>query len=190
MQNLYVFLPVSFQGKIAGVCFGFELAFFLLDVFLVGSINVLLQVSPNVSANLSKEITWCLPGSTHCLFFQYLSNGFDAFCLSWFSIVSFCQCLPDENPADVFLDWALRLPMSLWWAQSMSSAKCLPMSFAKSVYRSHLMSFRIYPQSFFWYLSGGSMCSVWAGSQFCQCLSAENPASVCLGWALCLQMSF
>ena len=54
---LSVFLPVSFQGKIAGVCFGFELAFFLLDVFLVGSTNVLLQVSPNVSANLSKEIT-------------------------------------------------------------------------------------------------------------------------------------
>ena len=67
MQNLSVFLPMSFQGKIAGVCFGFELAFFLLDAFLVGSTNVLLQVSPNVSANLSKEITWCLPGSTHCL---------------------------------------------------------------------------------------------------------------------------
>ena len=46
-----------FSGKIAGVCFGFELAFFLLDVFLVGSTNVLLEVSPNVSANLSKEIT-------------------------------------------------------------------------------------------------------------------------------------
>ena len=37
-------------------------------------------------------------------FFQYLSDGFDAFYLSWFSIVSFCQCLPDENPANVFPD--------------------------------------------------------------------------------------
>ena len=54
---LSVFLPMFFQGKIAGVCFGFELAFFLLDDFLVGSTNVLLEVSPNVSANLSKEIT-------------------------------------------------------------------------------------------------------------------------------------
>ena len=54
---LSIFLSMFFQGKQAGVCFGFELAFFLLDVFLVGSTNVLLQVSPNVSANLSKEIT-------------------------------------------------------------------------------------------------------------------------------------
>ena len=53
---LSVFLSMFFQGKLAGVCFGFELAYFL-DVFLVGSTNVLLQVSPNVSANLSKEIT-------------------------------------------------------------------------------------------------------------------------------------
>ena len=45
--------------------------------------------------------------------------------------------------------------------------KCLPMSFAKSVYRSHLMSSRINPQSFFQYLSNGLMCSVWAGSQLC-----------------------
>ena len=54
---LSVFLSMFFQGKLAGVCFGFELAFFLPDVFLVGSTNVLLEVSPNVSANLSKEIT-------------------------------------------------------------------------------------------------------------------------------------
>ena len=45
---LSVFLSMFFQGKFAGVCFGFELAFFLLDVFLVGSTNVLLEVSPNV----------------------------------------------------------------------------------------------------------------------------------------------
>ena len=45
---LSVFLSMFFQGKLAGVCFGFELAFFLLDVFLVGSTNVLLEVSPNV----------------------------------------------------------------------------------------------------------------------------------------------
>ena len=41
------------------------------------------------------------------------------------------------------------------------------MSVAKSVYRSHLMSSRINPQSFFQYLSNGLMCSVWAGSQLC-----------------------
>ena len=45
---LSVFLSMFFQGKLAGVCFGFKLAFFLLDVFLVGSTNVLLQVFPNV----------------------------------------------------------------------------------------------------------------------------------------------
>ena len=48
---LSVFLPVSFQGKNCWCLL------WILDVFLVGSTNVLLQVSPNVSANLSKEIT-------------------------------------------------------------------------------------------------------------------------------------
>ena len=87
------------------------------NVFLVSSVDVFpkcLPMSFAKSVYRSHLMSFRINPQS---FFQYLSNGFDAFCLSWFSIVSFCQCLPDENPADVFLDWALRLPMSFWWAQ-------------------------------------------------------------------------
>ena len=82
---------------------------------------------------LSSELSRCLPKVSPDVFCQiYLQEPLDvfqdqptiflpvsvwwvdAFYLSWFSS-AFCQCLPDENPANVCLDWALRLPVSFWW---------------------------------------------------------------------------
>ena len=49
-----------------------------------------LMCFPMSSAKLSKGMSSRINPMS---FFQYLSNGFDAFYLSWFSTVSFCQCL-------------------------------------------------------------------------------------------------
>ena len=119
MQNLSVFLPMSFQGKqIAGVCFGFELAFFsswclpgrlnqclawsvsqcLLPIYLKGSLDVF-QDQPNVFLPVS--VWWV----DQCLSEQVLN----------------CVFLPMsyyENPAGVFPDWALRLLANVFLVSS------------------------------------------------------------------------
>ena len=78
-----------------------------------------------------------------------------------------CQYLPDENPADVWLDWALCrqcLPGELSRCLPLSISRCLPPNLSKEL----LWCFPwTNPQSVLLYLSDGSMCSIWAGSQSC-----------------------
>ena len=105
------------------------------------------SVSQCLLPNLSRGVTWCLSGSAQCLSLANVCLMGLIGVLSELALTCLSANVYDENPADVFLDWALRLPMSFQWAQSMSSTKCLPMSFAKSVWRSHLMSFWISPMS-------------------------------------------
>ena len=67
-------------------------------------------------------------------FFQYLSNGFDAFYLSWFSTVSFCQCLIMRILLVSSRTELLRLLADVFLVSSIDVCpKCFPMSFAKSV---------------------------------------------------------
>ena len=74
------------------------------NVSLVSSVDVFYEMSPNVFAKSVYRSHLMSFRINPKSFFQYLSNGFDAFCLSWFLIVSFCQCLSDENSADVLPD--------------------------------------------------------------------------------------
>ena len=84
----------------------------------------------------------------------------------------FLRCLSDENLANVFSGLS-SVSVNIFLVSSVDVLpKCLPVSAAKSVSRSHLMSSRINPQSFFQYLSNGLMCSIWAGSQLCLPISS------------------
>ena len=89
---------------------------------------------PMSSANLSKGITWCLPGSTQCLSSQYLSDGFDQ-CLS--ELVLICLFLPMSIMRILLMSSRTELLCLLADIFLVSSIdvcpKCFPMSFAKSV---------------------------------------------------------
>ena len=80
-----------------------------------------LSISQCLLSNLSRELLWCSPGSTHNLSSSICLLGWCV--LSELVLNCVCQYLPNENPADVCLDWAL-FCQYLWWAQS-ASFHCL-----------------------------------------------------------------
>ena len=137
-------------------------------------------------ANLSKGITWCLPGLAQCLSSQCLSDGSDQ-CLSELGLT--CLCLPISVMRTLLMSSRTELVCLLANIFLVSSIsvylKCFPTSFAKSVWRDHLMSSWISPMSFFpvsvWWVWS---VSVRAGSHLS--LSAnvccEEPADVYLNW--------
>ena len=84
----------------------------------------------------------------------------------------FLRCLSDEDLANV-LSGLSSVSVNIFLVSLVAVfPKCLPMSDAKSVYRSCLASSSINPRFFFQYLSSGLMCSIWAGSQLCLPISS------------------
>ena len=131
-----------------------------------------LKCLPMSSANLSKEITWCLPGSTHCLSSSICLMGLMR------SIWAGSQlCLS----ANVFLMRILLMSSrtELCVCQCLSSElnRCLPLSVSQCLLPN-------LSKGATWCLSGSAQClpngldrrSIWAGSHlsFCQCLWWES----------------
>ena len=90
-----------------------------------------LSISRCLLSNLSRELLWCFPWSTHNLSSSICLLGWCV--LSELVLNCVCQYLPDEDPADCLSGLSSVGSLSLWWAQSVSSAKYLPMSSLKSV---------------------------------------------------------
>ena len=132
------------------------------------------SVSQCLLPNLSKGITWCLPGSAQCLSSQRLSNGLDQ-CLSELALTClFCQCLWWEPCWCLSgLDSPVFLPMSLlvnsidvclkfFWRLLPNLSVFLPMSFQEEP---------------------ADVCLDWARVSPCQYLSSElNRCQICLSF--------
>ena len=135
------------------------------------------SVSQCLLPNLSTGATWCLSGSTHSLSSSIRLVGWCVY-LSLLSIV-FCRCLPDENPANVYLDWAL-------CCQCLSGelSRCLPLSISQCLPLICLGSY------FDVFLDQPSVCLLGLIGVLAElalsCLLAsvqgENPANICLDW--------
>ena len=151
---------------------------------------------PMSFANLSKGITWCLPGSAQCLSSQYLSDRVWSVSIRAGSHLSLSANVCYEEPADVYQDWTR---VSSCWCLSSELNQCLTRSVSQCLLPIYLKgSLDVFqdqpnvflPVSVWWVWS----VSIWAGSQLCLSVNVLLWESCwCLpglNSCVCLPMSF
>ena len=130
-----------------------------------------------VLSNLSRELLWCFPGSTHNLSSSICLLGW---CVLYELVLNcVCQYLSNENPANVCLDCALCshcLSGELSRCLPLSVSQCLPLICLGSYFGVFLDQPSVYLLGLIGVLAELALSCLLASVQ------GENPANICLDW--------
>ena len=139
------------------------------------------SVSQCLLPNLSRGVTWCLSGSAQCLSLANVCLMGLIGVLSELALTCLSANVYDENPADVFLDWALRLLADVFLVSSIDVFHEVSPNVSCQI---------CLEESLDVFLDQPSVCLMGLIGVLSElaltCLSAnvcdENPADVCLDW--------